>query len=155
MNIINASDAALSNRPPHLYFLAHHMSQIWELSDLNPIGENSSHVIFFRYFQMLVGLETKIMHDYLLQRDILLGISLISERVAGNYFGPFRNSPKTAAPGGIGVGVLGWKGGRREGGESGGAWRWLGGEWELPRTTLLCQCGPTFERSDTNHLVVG
>ena len=47
MNIIHAFDAALSNRPPHIQCLAHHMSHIWEMSDLNPYGENDSRVFFF------------------------------------------------------------------------------------------------------------
>jgi hypothetical protein len=108
---------------------------------------------FFRCFQMLVGVETKTMHYHLLQRNILPGIGLVSEHSAVNYFGPFRDSSNTAAPGGLGV--LGWKGGRREEGEGGGAWRWLGGECEHPLAALLYQCGYTLEKSDTKCVIVG
>jgi hypothetical protein len=43
-------------------------------------------------------------------------IGLISEQLAGNYFGPFRDSPNTAAPGGLGFGWCDGKGasGREE-----------------------------------------
>jgi len=53
VNIIHASDVAMSNRPPDIHCLAH-MSHIWEIPDFNPTVENDSRVTFvFRYFQML------------------------------------------------------------------------------------------------------
>jgi hypothetical protein len=63
---------------------------------------------------MLVGVETKTMHYHLLQRNILPGIGLVSEHSAGNYFGPFRDSPNTAAPGGLGCWDGKGAGGRKE-----------------------------------------
>ena len=76
-------------------------------------------------------------------------------RVCWKLFWSFQRFAKHCRSRGIGVVGLGWKGGRREGGEDGGAWRWLGGEWEHPRAALLYHCGFTIDsRSDTNYLVV-
>ena len=63
---------------------------------------------------MSVGVETKTTHDHLLQRDILPRIGLITEQFVGNYFGPFRNLPNTATPGGLGL--VCWVGKEPEGG---------------------------------------
>jgi hypothetical protein len=75
------------------------------------------------------------MHDHLLQLDILPGIALISEEFAGNYFGTFRDSPNTAASGGLGLECWGGKGARgreEKSGVHGGVWEVNGSFPEQP-----------------------
>ena len=92
---------------------------------------------------MLVGVETKTMHDHLLQRDILPRIGLISEKFVGNWFGTFKDWPNTAAPEGLGGWGVWSERGPGEGEEGLVAWGWLRGEWEVPRTAFLYQGGST------------
>jgi len=159
VNIIHASDAALSNRPPHC--LAH-VSHLGNVRFESQRGKFFPCNIIFPYFQMLVVVETKAIHDHLLQRDILPRIGLISEKFAGNLFDTFTDWPNTAVLKRLGGGIFVSRGGREGGGKvvlHGGGSEVNGSIPEQPFSTRVGPPfrGPTqsfwsYSYNKTNHM---
>jgi len=111
---------------------------------------------------MLVVVETKAIHDHLLQRDILPRIGLISEKFAGNLFDTFTDWPNTAVLKRLGGGIFVSRGGREGGGKvvlHGGGSEVNGSIPEQPFSTRVGPPfrGPTqsfwsYSYNKTNHM---